>query len=344
MRKVLLAIAGALGLLITIIFIRAWLHQPEASEKIPQVWIELDDAVAARHLSEAVRFKTVSHQNSEDFEPGEFEGFIDWVVRSYPEVNEAMDLELLGDYTMLYRWPGSDTSLKPILLTGHYDVVPVIPGTEDQWRHPPYAGAIVDDSVWGRGTLDDKSGVIAQLEAATALLRSGFQPARTVYLSFGHDEEIGGPNGAANVAEFLKDQGVQLAWSLDEGSFLFDGLLPGVEPLLAAINVAEKGSVTLKIVAKAAGGHSSMPPRQTAVSRLAAAITRLEDHPLPGGLTGLSEQVFDTASRYMPFGYKVLFANRWLFGGIVDDQISANTFGNAMLRTTTMRLCRWAML
>lgn len=333
-RTLLFVITGVLVLLIAIIFIRAWLHQPQNYEEVPQVWIDLDDAVAAQHLSEAVRFKTVSHQNPEDFDPGEFEGFIDWVAANYPEVSEAMDLELLGDYTMLYRWPGSNPALKPILLTGHYDVVPVIPGTEDQWRHRPYAGAVVDGIVWGRGTLDNKGAVIAQLEAASALLRSGFQPVRTVYLSFGHDEEVGGLNGAAKVAEFLKDQGVQLAWSLDEGSFLFDDILPGVEALLAVINVAEKGIVTLNIVAKAVGGHSSLPPRQTAVSRLATAITMLERHPLPGGLTGLSGQMFDTASRYMPFSYKVLFANRWLFDSIVDQQLSATAFGNAMLRTT----------
>ena len=72
--------------------------------------------------------------------------------------------------TMLYRWPGSDPSLKPILVTGHYDVVPVIPGSEDQWQQPPFSGAIVDGVIWGRGALDDKSGVLGILEAATYLL------------------------------------------------------------------------------------------------------------------------------------------------------------------------------
>ena len=104
---------------------------------------------------------------------------------------------------------------------------------------------------------------------------------------------------------------------------------------MATINVAEKGGVTLNVVASADGGHSSMPPRQTAVGRLAEAITRLENTPVPGGLTGLSEQMFDTASRYMPFSYRLLFANRWLFDGVIDDQLSALPFGNAMLRTTT---------
>jgi len=146
---------------------------------------------------------------------------------------------------------------------------------------------------------------------------------------------LGGAHGAGSVAEYLKQSGVQASWSLDEGSFLVDGLLPGVDPLLAIINVAEKGSLSLEIVARSEGGHSSMPPPQTAVGVLAKAITRLEANPVPGGLSGLSAQMLDTTSRYMPFVPRMLFANRWLFGSIVEDRLSASSFGNAMLRTTT---------
>jgi len=327
-------VALTVCLFIGLILVRAWLHQPAPREAISEVKIELDDSLAASHLSEAVRFKTVSPQNAEDFQPAEFLGFIEWLRNTYPEVHEVMDLELLGEYTLLYRWTGSNTNAQPILLAGHYDVVPVSPGTEDEWIHPAFEGAIVDGMVWGRGTQDDKSAVIAIMEAASSLIQSGFVPDRTVYLSFGHDEENGGENGAANVADFLENQEIQLEWSLDEGSFLFERMFPGVDPLVASINVAEKGSVTLEIVAKATGGHSSMPSTETAVGRLAAAITKLEDHPIPGGLTGLSQKVFDSVSRYMPFGFKVVFANLWIFRGVIDTEMSKLNFGNAILRTT----------
>lgn len=333
------ATLGALGigllLLCGILVVRTLMHQPQAFSSIETVKIELDEQVVGQHLSEAIGFKTVSFQSQNDIQASEFEAFIDWVRQTYPEVDQTMQTTRLGGFTLLYRWQGSNPALQPILLTGHYDVVPVIPGSEDQWQHPPYSGKIVDGIIWGRGALDDKSAVIAQLEAATHLLKSGFTPKRTVYFSFGHDEEVGGRNGAAKVAAYLAEQNVQLAWSLDEGSFLFNGVLPGIEQQMAAINVAEKGSVTLDIVAKSAGGHSSMPPQQTAVGSLAAAITALESSPVPGGLTGLSEQMFDTASRYMPFGSRLFFANRWLFGPVVEAQLSSETFGNAMLRTTT---------
>ncbi len=335
MKKILWLLGIAFIVVVAVVLVRAWLHVPGADTTVAQVTVDADEALIAQHLAEAVRFRTVSHQTVEEFEPQEFLGFIGWVERTYPEVTQSMERVLLGDYTMLYRWPGSDATLQPILLTAHYDVVPVLPGTEDLWTHQPYAGDIADGIVWGRGALDDKSAVIAQLEAATLLLKSGFQPARTVYFSFGHDEEVGGTRGAASVTAYLAEQNVRLAWSLDEGSFVLDGFLPGVEHLTAAVNVAEKGSVSLQVVAKAAGGHSSMPPPRTAVGTLATAITELEAHPMPGGLTGLSEQMFDTISRSMPFGYKILFANRWLFGGVIERQLTATAFGNAMLRTTT---------
>ncbi len=328
------AVVVVLALVISVILVRAWLHQPQSPEAISQLEIDFDDGVAARHLSEAVRFQTVSPENASDFKPEEFLGFIDWLRASYRQVHEKMDLQLLGDYTLLYRWRGRDSTAMPILLTGHYDVVPVSPATQDQWSHPAFDGAVVDGIIWGRGTQDDKSAVIAIMEAATALIQSGFVPERTIYLSFGHDEENGGNDGAAKVADYLEGQDVRLEWSLDEGSFLFDGLFPGVDPLVASINVAEKGSVTLELVAKAPGGHSSMPPTETAVGRLSAAIVKLEDHPIPGGLTGLSRQVFDSVSRYMPFGYKVVFANLWVFGGVIEKQMTDLTFGNAILGTT----------
>ena len=146
-------------------------------------------------------------------------------------------------------------SLAPILLTAHYDVVPVIPGTESIWEEEPFAGVISNNRIWGRGALDDKSGVVGMMEAATYLIKNNFQPTRTVYFSFGHDEEIGG-GGAAQVTEKLKQEGVQLQWSLDEGSFVSRGFFPGVDKLVAPINVAEKGIMNLLIVAKAKGADT----------------------------------------------------------------------------------------
>jgi carboxypeptidase PM20D1 len=334
MKKLLTFLGLALVVLATLLVVRTWLHQPDARDTAKLIEIALDEHAIAERLAEAIRYRTLSNQSVDDLDAEAFEGFIEWVAQTYPSVQENLSLARFG-YTLLYRWQGRDPSLQPVLLTGHYDVVPVIPGTESKWQVGPFAGEIKDGIIWGRGALDDKSGVIGILEAVTFLLDQGAQPERTVYLSFGHDEEVGGSRGAGAVTQHLRDQGIQLAWSLDEGSFLFDGLFPGVEPLMAPINVAEKGSLTLDVVALAAGGHSSMPPSTTAVGKLAKAVTKLESNPVPGGLSGLSGAMFEEISRHMPFGQRLLFANSWLFSGLLDSVLSQVTFANAMLRTTT---------
>ncbi len=334
MKKLLTIAVLGITLIVAIVLVRTALHTPEESGNVETLALDVDAERAARRLSEAIRFKTISHGNPELFDASQFDGFIAWLAETYPEVVATAPIERINGYTALLRWPGSNPNAAPILLTGHYDVVPVIPGTEDSWEQPPFAGAIVDGVIWGRGALDDKSGVIAQLEAASMLISEGFTPNRDIYFSFGHDEEVGG-QGAAGVAEHLAAGNVQLAWSLDEGSFVMDGLMPGLDKLFAPINVAEKGYLNLELTARGAGGHSSMPPKEMATTILAEALVTLDENPVPGGLSGLSEDMFDAASRHMSFTYRMPFANRWLMGGLLEEQLASVTFGNAMLRTTT---------
>lgn len=332
--KVFRLVAFASVLLGAVLIVRTMFHTPTSSDQSQTVDLSLDEATLLANLSQSIQFPTISYANGVDRDHQAFDGFRSWLKTTYLHVHDNLELVTFDD-TLLYKWPGSDQSLKPILFTGHYDVVPVIPGTENQWQYAPYAGEIADGYVWGRGALDDKSGVIGILEAANFLLAQDFQPKRTIYLSFGHDEEIGGTNGAAAVTRYLQRQGVQLAWSLDEGSFLLDGFIPGVNKKVAAVNVAEKGYLTLEVVAQGVGGHSSMPPRQTAVSILAEAITQLENNPVPASFEGLSAAMFDSVSREMPFLNKLIFANRWLFGGLIERVLSADPSTDAMLRTTT---------
>ena len=243
LKKLLLSFVLIIGALLSIAFVRTLMHSaPEPAVNVGLA-ADIDGEAAINNLAASIRFKTISHQDKEKFSPQEFEGFIKWAADTYPEFHSAMQLEML-EYTLLFKWKGSDNSLAPILLTAHYDVVPVIPGTESIWEEEPFAGVISNNRIWGRGALDDKSGVVGMMEAATYLIKNNFQPTRTVYFSFGHDEEIGG-GGAALVTEKLKQEGVQLQWSLDEGSFVNRGFFPGVDKLVAPINVAEKGIMNL---------------------------------------------------------------------------------------------------
>ncbi len=328
-------LGGSLLILIAVLVGRALLlTAPEASAGV-HFEIAVDGEAIAQHLSESIRFKTISKQAPQTLDPAAFESFIEWASRSYPEVHESLERERIATYSLLYTWPGSDPSLAPVLLTGHYDVVPVIPGSDGDWDHPPFAGTIAASYVWGRGALDDKSAVITMYEAATVLLAKGFEPTRTIYFAFDHDEELGGQEGAGAVTEVLRARGVELEWSLDEGSFFMQGVMPGIKVPVAGLNVAEKGYVTIDVVAKGKGGHSSVPPPHTAVGKLATAIARIEQSPMPGGIEGLLAEGLDAMAPHMPFGMKIVLANRWLFDPLIEMAMSSSDTANAMLRTTT---------
>lgn len=339
MKKLLIAIAAAALVLAAVVLVRTAGYKAEPLAEVPRREFSLDGQRIAQHLSEAIRFRTISSQLEQPQTRAQFEAFIDWLARTYPEVHSSMPPQRLGkkngqEYTLLFTWPGRRADLPPVLLSAHYDVVPVIPGTEGEWEHPPYEGTVDQTHIWGRGTLDDKSAAIALMETATLMLAENIRPERTVYISLTHDEEIGGYDGTAAVVEKLQEDGVQLAWSLDEGSFLLSGFIPGVDQTVASINVAEKGYMTVDLAARGQGGHSSMPPQQTAVDILAEALVKLRQSPLPGGLEGVSGGLFDAVAPHMPFSQRLLFANRWLFSGLIESALEKNAGTSAMLRTT----------
>jgi carboxypeptidase PM20D1 len=320
--------------LLALIFIRAYLHQPDVYEIKAERLLILDETKAIENLSRSIQFQTISHPNYEKFDYEEFQRFLSWLEREYVQVFKNLEKKYLGK-TLLLKWQGEAADLNPILLTGHYDVVPVREDADLIWQESPFSGKIDGNYVWGRGALDDKSGVIAILEAVHYLLKNNFSPRRTVYLSFGHDEEIGGRRGAGKVTEFLLKEGVELEWTLDEGSFLLKDIIPGINKPVAVINVAEKGSLTIQVIGKAKGGHSSMPSSKSSVGYLSEALLKLENNPIPGKLEGISLGLFDEVSKQMPFQYKILFANLWLFEPLINNFLSDSPAMNAVIRTTT---------
>lgn len=237
-------------------------------------------------------------------------------------------------HSRLYRWLGTDASLPQVILLAHMDVVPVDPGTEGDWEHPPFSGAIAGGSLWGRGTMDDKSNVFAQLEAVESLLDSGFEPRRAIWLAHGHDEEVDGTKGALRMAAYLKEQGVKAWFTLDEGSAVTQGIVSGVERPIAFIMAGEKGYVSLRITARAQGGHSSMPPEQTAIWSLADALTRLQGRPLPARIVPPVERMLDDLAPYMPALARFAIDQRWLFEPLVLRQLLASPTTAASVRTT----------
>jgi len=297
--------------------------------------VEIDGQAAARRLAHALTFRTISFEDPERVASDPFHALHEFLGQRFPGLHRTLERERISDLSLLYTWRGRDPALAPVLLGAHQDVVPVEPGTVESWTHPPFGGVVADGFVWGRGAMDNKGALIAICEAVERLVFEGFRPRRTLYLAFGHDEEIGGLAGAARITDALSQRGVRLAWVLDEGGAIFSGGLPGIERSLALVSIAEKGYATLELSVEVPGGHSSMPPRHTAVGILASAIHRLEGDPLPAGVRGATAQFFAFLAPEMPLHYRVLMANLDLLGGVLDPLLSDHAMFNAWLRTTT---------
>jgi carboxypeptidase PM20D1 len=296
--------------------------------------VAVDAMAAARRLAQSVRFETLSHQDPARFSAAPFRALHAFLERSYPRMQTNLVRERINGHSLLYEWPGRDASLQPVLLLAHQDVVPADPASLDKWSHPPFSGEIADGYVWGRGTIDDKGGLMAIHEAVEILLAEGFRPARTVYLAFGHDEEVGGRQGAARISQALAQRGVRLASVLDEGQVVTSGIVPGFERPVALIGIAEKGYLSLELLVEAEGGHSSMPPRHTAVGILAAAIAKLEANPFPASLPEPVRRQFAYLGPEQGWTRRVLFSNLWLFAPLVRGQMEKAPSTAAMLRTT----------
>jgi carboxypeptidase PM20D1 len=213
-------------------------------------------------------------------------------------------------------------------------VVPVEDGTEQDWQHPPFSGAVVDGVVWGRGTLDIKSQVTAQMEAAECLMRAGFTPERDIYFCYGHDEETGGLQGAEKVVERLRERGLRFAGVLDEGGVVVTGALAGINVPIGLIGVAEKGISNYQFRVEGSGGHSSMPPKNTSLGLAAKLITLIEQQPLPPRLTPPVETMLRKLSGQMGFAVRMAIANLWLFRPLLLRILSNSPTTNALARTT----------
>ncbi|XP_063469725.1 N-fatty-acyl-amino acid synthase/hydrolase PM20D1 isoform X4 [Symphalangus syndactylus] len=185
--------------------------------------------------------------------------------------------EVVEEYSHLFTIQGSDPSLQPYLLMAHFDVVPA---PEEGWEVPPFSALERDGVIYGRGTLDDKNSVMALLQALELLLIRKYIPQRSFFISLGHDEESSG-TGAQKISALLQSRGVQLAFIVDKGGFILDDFIPNFKKPIALIAVSEKGSMNLMLQVNMTSGHSSAPPKETSIGILAAAISRLEQTPMP---------------------------------------------------------------
>ena len=336
-KKILLSLLAALLVLVAILAVNTLRKGSRQLDVPPIATLPVDEAGAATRLGEAVRLRTVSSRDDVALSSDQFQQLHALLQTRFPQTHATLKREVVGGLSLLYTWQGSKPDAQPIMLMAHQDVVPIAPGTEKDWAVEPFSGQVKDGFVWGRGAWDDKGNLMAQLEAVEMLVASGYKPERTVYLAFGADEEVGGLKGAAKIAALLKERKVRLAMVLDEGLLITDGIMPGLKQPAALIGVAEKGYLSVVLKMAATPGHASMPPPKgtSAIAMMSAALKRIDDDQLPGGIRGVAGEMFATVAPEMSGFSRVALSNLWLFGPLVQKQLEAGASTNAMLRTTT---------
>ncbi|XP_072419863.1 N-fatty-acyl-amino acid synthase/hydrolase PM20D1-like [Chiloscyllium punctatum] len=286
------------------------------------------------NLKGALRIPTVN-RGATDFDSSSLEEFGNFLPKVFPTVfsSNLVQHEIIANYSHLFTVRGSNDSLQPYMLIAHLDVVPAL---EEEWDVPPFSAEERDGYLYGRGAMDDKASLMGILQALEFLLKRGYKPCRSFYIGIGHDEEVGGNNGARNIATVLQSRGIKLSFLLDEGSFILSGIVPGLNKNAAIIATSEKGFATISLSVSVDTGHSSMPPKETSIGILAAAVSKLEKNPMPRMFgQGPERGLFEHLSPQLRFPLNMVMANLWLFSPIVSRMMEKKPSTNSLVRTTT---------
>jgi carboxypeptidase PM20D1 len=334
MLKILLSSLAALLLIIIVIGVTTYDDkQFHPTKSITPITV--NEILATKRLSQAIQIATVSNDDLSKFKPEPFKNFAQFLQLSFPLIDKNAERTLINDYSIIYKFEGTNPALKPILLMGHMDVVSVDEITLDNWTHPPFKGVIENNTIYGRGAIDDKSTVMSLMEAMELTLSQNKTLARTVYFAFGHDEEVGGKLGAQAVAAYFDKKDISFEFVLDEGGVILKkGMMPNIDKEIAIIGIAEKGFVNIRLVVEQDGGHSSTPPENTGPGILAQAIVKLENNPFPANLN-FTNLTFEKIGYYADTSAQIAMANQWITGPLIESVLLANSKTAASIRTTT---------
>lgn len=346
-------------LIVATLLIRTWIAPAsQADREAGPLRIDGEFGRELKRLSGGIAIPTVSARNYEETDFAPFDRFKAYLEEAYPVVFRTVRRDSVNRYGIVLRWKGTNDSLKPLLFLSHYDVVPG--GTDSNeptdpvpvfrpgdpalsapdsiasaWKYGPFSGAVADGRIYGRGTLDMKGLLFSLLEASEKLMESGFTPRRDIYFAFGHDEEVGGLQGAARIADYLKAKNLTFEAVYDEGGIVAAAGTGGIREDVALVGVAEKGKSTLKITVRGDGGHSSMPPKHTALGDAARIIGNLENHQMKTALIPPVQDFLHHIAGGMPFATRLAINNQWLLKPLLVGRLTDSPVTNALVRTTT---------
>lgn len=327
---VLYILLALLAVLVLVILARTLAFRPKEQKEDKPVSVDYDAKAAVDALGQLVRCKTVSFYDKSLEDEAEFQKLIALLPELYPNVSETCPLMKLPDRGLLYRWQGREAGPAAVLMA-HYDVVPA---DEENWERPAFEAVIEDGVMWGRGTLDTKVTFNGILSAAENLIKQGFKPEHDIYFAFSGGEEVNGP-GAENIVEYFRENKIELSLVLDEGGAVVRDVFPGVKESCALIGIAEKGLMNLELSVSGGGGHASAPAPHTPVGKLSLACAKVESKPFKVHFSKPALEMFDVLGRRSGFAYRMIFANLWCFGWVLD-LVCKKSGGelNALLRTT----------
>ena len=333
MKKIFLGFTIAVTLFILFLLIRSMTTASRQKNYPPVKSVEVSPE-AGQHLAEAIRIPTISYGDQLVFDSTAFQDYTQFIRTTYPLLDSLLVKKYFNDFSILYHWKGKSKQDDPILLMSHYDVVPVEEATITDWKHGPYSGAITGDTIWGRGAIDDKTAGIAILETLELLLQEGFQPERDIYVALSHDEEKGGAQGAAVIAEYLEKQEIRFDFVLDEGGAITEGIIPGVKKEVALVGIAEKGYLNLELSTSLSGGHSSIPLGTNSIDVLTAGLSRLRAHPFPARISKPLKLFFDHLGPESSIAMRFAFTNADILEPLILQGLSQIPQGKANIRTT----------
>lgn len=335
---ILWTILGLLGVFLVVTLVRAAFWTPEKTEFEPLPDEQVDVDKYRKDLSDAIKIKTISNVDVDKVDWNEFKRLHALFEERFPLVYKNLKCEEISLASLLFTWEGKNPDLEPIALLGHQDVVPVAAGTEGDWTHPAFDGVDDGEFVWGRGALDMKNHLIAVLESVESLLAEGFAPERTVYLCFGHDEEIvaAPTSGAGSIAAVLKERGVHLDSVIDEGGAILNLNVGKIlNKKLAGVGIAEKGYVDYRVSVSAKGGHSSQPPEHTALGALADVIKDIEGHQFKAKMPAFVYELFTKIGKNVSYPARIVTCNLWLLKPLITAVMQKIPPAASLIHTTT---------
>jgi carboxypeptidase PM20D1 len=303
----------------------------QKSEPITSIAIE---KIPAAGDSAIFHMSRVSKGDTLPIDTAEFVAFRQFLEGSYPLIHRQLKRQVFNEFSYLYEWKGKDSSLAPWVLMAHQDVVPVEGAAEKNWTVPSFGGVIKNDTIWGRGAVDDKSSLISIMEAVEKLLQQGFVPARTIYIAFGHDEEVAGRRGARAISTWMREQKIRPALVLDEGGQIDTEHFKEIDRPVAIIATGEKGYTNIDLSVEIPGGHSSMPSRETAIDVLNKAIAAVREKQMPGTITPVVEEMIRRTNAPGSFLKRMVTQNLWLTSPLVKMQMEKSKETNALIHTT----------